>query len=322
MNLKEIITIAAVATITAVGLTYAYWAGYLFPEYLTIFHAGSLSVPLDKLSEEFTSAHQRVRIALESSGSVDAVRKITDLHKSCDVLAVADYTLIPELMYPEHAEWTIIFASNEMVIAYTDESSYSAEINPENWFKVLNRSDVIIGRSDPNKDPCGYRALMVFQLAAIYYNNPSINASLWNHAKTTVRPKSVELLAGLESGQIDYAFEYKSVAVQHGLKYVELPDEINLSQWELRDYYAQVNVTIRKGEEKMVIAGAPILYGLTIPKNAAHNELAIDFVQFLLSVKGREIINECGQNVIYPAYTDNVSNIPKPLKEHVVGLPS
>ncbi len=318
---KKVIVIIILIAIVLGGLFYAYQSGYLFPNYLTIFHAGSLSVPLQKIGEEFSHKHPRIRIAFESSGSVDAVRKITDLNKSCDVLAVADWILIPKMMYDKHASWVIIFASNEMVIAYTDKSKYSNEINSTNWYKILSRDDVTIGRSDPNCDPCGYRALMVFQLASIYYSDPSINTTLWEHENTIVKPKSVELLALLEAGQLDYAFEYKSVAVQHHLKYVELPDEINLSNWTLRDYYAQVNVTISKGDEKVVIKGAPILYGVTIPSNAKHPSDAIEFIKFMLSEDGRNIIEECGQNPIYPAYTDDPARVPPELKEFVQELP-
>jgi len=321
MPSKKIVIVTMLTIVSISGLIYAYWNGYLFPEYLKIFHAGSLSIPLKRIGEKFVKLYPRVRIAYESSGSVDAVRKITDLHKSCDILAVADYTLIPQMMYPNHSNWTIIFASNEMVIAYTDQSRYSNEINKTNWYTILNRTNVVIGRSNPNSDPCGYRALMVFQLASIYYDDPSINSSLRNHLNTIVKPKSVELLAGLEAGTIDYAFEYKSVAVQHSLKYVELPDELNLKKWELRDYYAQVNVTIQKDKEKLVIRGKPILYGLTIPRNAEHYHLALEFVKFVLSEKGREIIEDCGQNALFPAYSDDVSNVPAELKDLVSSLP-
>lgn len=317
---KTIATITILIAITLGGFLYAYCSGYLFPDYLTIFHAGSLSVPMQKVGEEFSHGYPRARIAFEASGSVDAVRKITDLNRSCDVLAVADYNLIPKMMYDDHASWVIIFASNEMVIAYTDGSKYSNEINSTNWYKIFSRADVTIGRSDPNCDPCGYRALMIFELASIYYSNPSVNATLRNHNSTIVRPKSVELLALLEAGQIDYAFEYKSVAVQHNLNCVELPDEINLCNWTMRDYYASVNVTISKGDEHMVIAGAPILYGVTIPKNAEHSSEAMDFVKLMLSHDGRNMIEECGQNSIYPAYTDDTARVPSELREFVQQL--
>ena len=318
---KTIIVSAALLIIVLGGLIYSYQAGYLFPEYLTVFHAGSLSIPLHRLGGEFSKAHPRIHMNFESSGSVDAVRKITDLGRSCDLLFVADWILIPKMMYDQHADWVLIFASNEMVIAYTDKSRYGDEINFTNWYKILSMEDVVLGRSDPNCDPCGYRALMVIQLASIYYGDPSINKTLSEHRRTVIRPKSVELLALLESGQIDYAFEYKSVAIQHNLKYVELPDEINLSNWTMRDYYRQAKVTISRGDRRVLIAGAPILYGVTIPKNARNVDDAIAFIRFMLSEGGRRIIEECGQNAIYPAYTDDPSKIPSELRGYVQGLP-
>lgn len=318
---QKIAIIVALVIITIIsGFIYAYESGYLFPNYLIIFHAGSLSVPLTRVGKEFTSLYPKVRIAFESSGSIDSIRKIIDLHKSCDVLAVADYMLIPKMMYLNYANWTIIFASNEMVIAYTKNSRYNNEITLSNWYKILNRTDVILGRSDPFRDPAGYRALLVFQLASIYYKDQSINNSLWNHEKTIIRPKSIELLAGLESGAIDYAFIYKSEAVQHGLSFIELPDEINLSKWEFHDYYAQVNITLQNNNEKIIVKGAPILYGLTIPKNAKNPSLALEFVKFMLSENGRKIMKESGQDVLFPAYCDNILNVPDKLKEFVKEL--
>jgi molybdate/tungstate transport system substrate-binding protein len=132
---------------------------------LTIFHAGSLSVPFKELAEEFKKENPGVEIFAESSGSLDAARKITDLDKACDVLAVADFLVIDKLMIPEHAAWNFVFASNEMIIAYNKNSKYASEINSENWQEILLRDDVIIGRSEPNADPCGYRTVFVCKLA-------------------------------------------------------------------------------------------------------------------------------------------------------------
>ncbi len=50
-----------------------------------------------------------------------------------------------------------------------------------------------------------------------------------------MRPYSVQLLPLLESGDIDYSFEYTSVIRQHGMEYVSLPPEINLGDPRLLD---------------------------------------------------------------------------------------
>jgi molybdate/tungstate transport system substrate-binding protein len=50
------------------------------------------------------------------------------------------------------------------------------------------------------------------------------------------------LLGLLESSDIDYTFEYESVAIQHELGFVVLPEEIDLSTEDFFDRYPQVRV--------------------------------------------------------------------------------
>ena len=47
-------------------------------------------------------------------------------------------------------------------------------------------------------------------------------------AHILLRGASIQLIALLESGDLDYGFEYESVIRQHGLKLLSLPDEVNL----------------------------------------------------------------------------------------------
>ena len=128
---------------------------------LKIFHTGSLTIPITQISEEFNKLYPDVEILAESTGSATTIRKVTELKKECGVVASADYALIPELMFPNYADWYIIFATNQMCLTYTDSSQFTDEINSDNWFEILQREGVTYGRSDPDQDPCGYRTLMV-----------------------------------------------------------------------------------------------------------------------------------------------------------------
>ena len=288
---------------------------------LRIFHAGSLSVPLRGVAERFEEENPGIEVVLEPSGSVLAVRKITELHKTADILMTADYRLINDMMIPNYADFNIAFASNRMVLAYTDKSRYSGEINPENWFEILMREDVRYGFSNPNNDPCGYRSLMVLALAEKYYGLKLLEKLVIDKSNIiarksggeyliyvprdfapkpgsnlVIRSKSVDLIALLESGAIDYAFEYRSVAIQHGLKYVELPPQIDLSDPRFDEEYGIVHVYLFYGtDEQKEVTGKSILYGLTIPRCAENRDLAIKFVNLLLSDEGREIFEKNGQ---------------------------
>jgi len=286
---------------------------------LTVFHAGSLTIPLDEVTGEFNKLHPNIEAETEASGSATAIRKVTELDKEADVIASADYTLIPELMFPEYADWYISFACNRMVIAYTDGSQFSNEIDGSNWCEILQRDGVSYGRSDPDQDPCGYRTLMVWQLAEEYHNEPGLYDRLYGAEGDLMRPKSVELIALLESGDLDYAFEYLSVAMQHKLNFVELPLEIDLSSEEFKDNYSEAQVEIAGSTPGTTITkkGKPIVYGITIPKNAPHTELAISWISFLLSPEGMAIMKANGQPPIVPAVTNDKTKLPDELKKYV-----
>ena len=286
-------------------------------EQLIIFHAGSLAVPFKKIAEEFKASHPGVKIILEATGSRICARKIADLKRPCDVMASADYTVIDNLLIPEHADWNIKFAGNEMAIVYIEDSKQANNINQENWFDILLQKDVAFGRSDPNSDPCGYRALLVTILAEKFYNRPGLVDAIKSKDQQYIRPKEVDLLALLETGVIDYIFLYRSVAVQHNLKYLVLPDEINLKKADLSDFYesASVSLTGKQPGTFITKTGEPIIYGVTIPKNAPNRELAMVFLTFLLETdSGGAILEKNGQCFVVPLTTETFNKLPEPLK--------
>ncbi|MBN1763489.1 MAG: substrate-binding domain-containing protein, partial [Methanomicrobia archaeon] len=179
------------------------------------------------------------------------------------------------------------------------------------------------GFSNPNDDPCGYRSVMVFQLAEFNYGDDQIfddlilaNTAITvreeadgtyyittpedlqpNTEKADIRPKSVELVAFVEEGGLDYAFEYRSVAVQHNLAFVDLPLGIDLSAVEYADTYKKVQVELASGS---VQTGAPVVYGITVPSVADNPEGGMEFVKFVIGESGQQIFTDNGQPPIVP----------------------
>jgi len=294
-------------------------------EKIRVFYAGSLIVPFEEIEREFEKLHPDVDLQMEGHGSIQVIRHVTEIHEGVDVIAVADSSLIPDMMYPDYAESYIEFATNEMVIAYTDDSRYADEITEENWYEILKRPDVKFGFSNPMLDSCGYRTLMVAQLAEIYYENQTIFEDMIgcnfnppilvnekngtyiivvpaifepDTKKVIVRGGSVQLLSLLEYGEIDYAFLYKSVAEQHGLRSVDLPSEIDLGSPEYEDTYEKVVVQLgfqRFSSADIDRIGKSILYGITAPSNAPNKDIATEFVEFVMSEEGQSILHEMNQ---------------------------
>lgn len=284
---------------------------------LIVFHAGSLSVPMKEITTAFKKENPSVNIMMEAAGSVECARKITELKKPCDIMASADYTVIDKLLIPNFADWNLKFASNEMAIVYTDKSKRGKEITKNNWYKIMLDKNVQIGRADPNADPCGYRSVLVSKLAEKHYKQNGLAEQLLKKDENNMRPKETDLLALLETGNVDYIFLYRSVAEQHKLKYLLLPDEINLKISEFSELYSSVSVEIngKTPTEKITQKGEPMVYGITIPKNAPNQTVALAFLKFMLSKdKGMAILQKLGQPSVVPSATKSYDKLPAELK--------
>ncbi len=264
---------------------------------LAVFNAAALGPPLRDALSAFAGEPVRLRIAQENAPSLEAVRKMTELGQTPDVLAIADEALFPALVVPAHAKWYVRFGTNALVLAYGPRARFAEEITTANWWRILQRPGVQVGRSDLRVDPSGYRADMVMQLAEAFYGEPGLTARL----RTTIPERNVrraeaDLSAHLEAGELDYGWTYENLAIAHKLKYVKLPPEIDLSQPAFAARYATASVTIPgpDGQPPLVLRGAPIVFVLTVPDHAAQPALALEFVRYLLSPPGAAVLRRSG----------------------------
>src|SRR5215211_1559511 len=252
---------------------------------LLIYVAASLTRPIQPVLDSF-AVRTGIVVQRESGASLEHVRKITELHRIPDVLLLADAEVFPQLLVPQHAGWYAAFARNRMVVAYTKRSKYAKEINTRNWMRILGRKDVEVGRTDSDLAPAGYRTLLMLQLAERYYRTPGLAKSLLTRAPSrNVRPNAAEVAALLAAGELDYIYDYQSVAEANGFSYVSLPDEINLGDPTRAKEYGSVSVKVRgasRGSQTTFI-GQPILYGLSAPRAAPHPAAVAKFLAYFSS---------------------------------------
>jgi molybdate/tungstate transport system substrate-binding protein len=282
--------------------------------------AGSLLYPFAEAEERFEALHPGTDVRVEGHGSIQAIRQVTDLGRSFDVVAVADESLIPDLMYRpagegarNYSDGYIPFARNEMVIAYTTRSRYSGEITPENWPEILARPDVRVGFSNPMLDAAGYRALMVLVLAGDRFGDPGIFGRIVgdhfdpplavrdeggvrvvalpqvmrpSDSHVAIRDGSLFLTSLLAAGGIDYAFEYRSVAEAQNFSWVPLPAGMNLADPAEAGNYGTVRVVLgfpRFSDIGRERTGRPIVYAITVPTNAPDPAAGEEFVAFVVN---------------------------------------
>jgi molybdate/tungstate transport system substrate-binding protein len=320
-----------------------------------LMYAGSLIVPFERLATAFERTHPDVEVLTESHGSIQVLRHVTELGDRFDLAVSADEQLIPPLMYDRvddhtgrpYASWYCTFATNRMVLAISPKSPLAGELDSRTWYRRLTQPDVRFGLADPRFDAAGYRALMLLQLAEREYDDPYLFEDLMMGRFTSpvtvtrdargvdvievpeiletqsggnlvLRGASIQLVALLGSGDLDCAFEYESVARQHGLKYVRLPSAIDLGEAGRRADYRRVEVKLdfrRFASVKPVFRGDVIRYAFTIPANAPDPGLAGEFVAFLLGDDGRRILEEDYQPVLTPATLDDASAAPQEVRQ-------
>ena len=256
------------------------------PDTVLVYLAASLAKPLQAALDSF-AARNDIVVQRESGASLEHARKITELGRVPDVIALADVEVFPQLLMPAHVSWYAEFARNRMIIGYTDRSRHATEIDSTNWPKILAMSDVQVGRPDPDLAPAGYRTLLMLQLAERYYHSPGLAARvLANAPRRNMRPNAAELATLLQTGELDYIFDYESVAFAYGFKALHLPAGIDLGDPAQAAAYATARARVKgKGSDSATFAGAPIVYALSIPRGAPHAAAAQRLATFLLSAR-------------------------------------
>ena len=288
---------------------------------LIVFHAGSLATPFKTVKPVFEKSTTGAEAELFSGSSITMIEKVTKKGEKADVVASADADQISRLMVPDNASFTLNFARNAMVLAYTNNSTGAATITKENWYSVLGQDNVKLVTGEPSSDPGGYRAYMTLVLAESYYKVPDLfKKVVSDHSAITVsttganttidltnpKPDNKNLLIPtatgptymdlLKSGKADYALVYRSSAVDGGVPYIELPDEISLANLSMSSAYASVQAKTPSG----LIPATPIVYGVTIPAKAAHPDLGAAYIKALASEQGAAALNKSGLTPLTP----------------------
>ncbi len=290
---------------------------------IPVFAAGTLAAPFKELDQAFEAKYPNVTVQPQFGGSVKMVKNVTELKQPADVVAVADYSVIPKYMFGDngkqkYTDWYVGFASNAITFVYTDKSKDQAKITKDNWYQVLSEPGVQIGRSNPDTDPSGYQTLQMLNLAEKYYKIPGLEDKILKNApKTNIRDTETELLGALKTGNIDYLAIYKSDAKQNNLKYLDLPPQIDLSDPAYGDQYKDAVAKTQNGD----LTGKPIVYAITIPNNAPHAEWAQKYVAFLLGPEGQAILKKDGFGQLAKPYANDPGKVPAEIRSLVDAWP-
>lgn len=255
--------------------------------------AGSLQFSLTEGLEAVVD----VPLEIESHGSVTVARMIAEEQHDPDIIAIADPSLFKTVLT---VPWHASFATNELVVAYNHRSEGGRQVaRADRWFEPLVNGETILGRTDPDLDPLGYRTLFLLRLAADYYDRPRLADDILHNDQ--IYPETA-LLSHFETGSLDAAIVYRNMAIERDYEFVEVPDQINLSHPAfVGEWYSTVSYSLPEGQ---TVSGDLISYGSTIYGDHLNDSTRTVFQSL---VQG-EYLEEYGFSApsSYPSFTGNV----------------
>ena len=253
-------------------------AGCLQKSSVEVMFAASLQKEMEEGVVPAFQEKTGIPVEAEARGSVTIINLVKDGYRKPDVIISADAELLNELK-PDYINDYAIFASNSIVIAYT-----AVKITEESWIDDVLSGKYTFGISDPVSDPLGYRSLMVIKLAEIFYGKEIYEKI---REKLLVFGLETDLAANIKAGTVDAGFLYRNMALSHGLNFISLPEQIDLSSPDHQDFYRKAVV---KTDRRVHIGGA-ILYG--IASTVWSGKDGEKFLDFVLG-EGRKMIEKYG----------------------------
>ncbi len=213
-------------------------------------------------------------------------------------MSVADSAYHPEYLGNYSPGWAIGLATDQLVIAYSNNSlsnpiaakivklfQEAEQTNSSALFAYafgnLTSGQVKVGISNPLTDPAGFRAWLSLEIAGyLYANNESyyMDRMLANRGNVTAS-NAAELVPALTSGNIQFLFIYKSVAIAQHLNYIQLPPQLNFGDPQYASFYR--NFTFVAGGH--TFKGGLIVLWISVPLNANNETLGLQFVNFTLN---------------------------------------
>jgi molybdate transport system substrate-binding protein len=252
-----------------VGAVGVLFGGSAIAGVIEVFHADSLAGPMSGLKKAFEAKHQGVTINLTPSTSRQLADRILK-GETCDVFAPSSSPIADELVAKNAADWSVVFSANEMAVI-------TAKGNPQGIHTIadLAKPGVTFVRITAEKDLGTGRTIEFLKRAATLEGKPELAqkivdaAAAANSVPDTVRT--------VREGKANAGVVYYSAAVaaKNDVEIIRFPASVNLSD------------TIQNAA--------------AVPHTAKNTKEAIEFVRFILSAEGQDILLQTGQPPVVPA---------------------
>src|SRR5262245_59517139 len=231
-----------------------------------------------------------VTITNQTGGSVALSPSILAGTLNPDIFGAADANVHRSLAAPASPKetWFAAFARNAIVMQYSPSASNphaaafaQAAAGTIPWYQPLITGPPInTCRTNPNDDPSGYYNLFVMQLASELYGLPNLKQQVLGDDVNPAQMAPACNAGGktLANGGLDISFTYLSGAQGVTTPYIVLPDQVNLSNPELADFYSHASFTNTAG---VTFHGGVIRPGIAPLSGAPNPDGAHDVLKYV-----------------------------------------
>lgn len=262
---------------------------------VNVFYAGSLVNLNENLIGPAFAADSGYTYQGKGAGSGAIASQIKGKIAAPDVVEFADPAVNATLMGSangSYVSWYFTYAASQLVVGFDPKSRLAGEFFAVQkhrlpFYRALQQRGLRIGRTDPNIDPKGYRAIWMANLIQRVYHLKGFEKTLFGSAENAsqVFPEEV-LVVRMLTGQVDAGVFYLSEVKDLGIPYIDLPPQVNLGSARYAKLYATQHFTTSTGQ---TVTGAPIQYTITIPSTVKNEAGAEAFLRFVLSRRVRAI---------------------------------
>jgi molybdate/tungstate transport system substrate-binding protein len=241
---------------------------------VSVLYAGSLVTPMEGPIAAELRAHG-IELRGEPGGSKKLANFIAAGVRSPDAFIAVDASNVERL--GDRVATSTPFAQTALGVAWSDKTQFgsllsSLQAGKVSLLDVLATPGVKIGRTDPQLDPKGVYTVAAIKALAGAQAEHRVLGDDENPAQ--IFPEE-DLLARLETGEIDVGFFYRTEAIARRYHFVPLPAG----------------------------SASRITYFLAILRDAPHPEQAQAFAKFILYGTGRQILQRAGLDYIIPPDT-------------------
>jgi molybdate/tungstate transport system substrate-binding protein len=290
---------------------------------LISYSADSYALETTSLLQGFSRSTGIPTAPVKSGGSYADANQIAAGAPDDIFVSAALSATSPKYLKNLSSNWAIGFATDEIVLAYSNETSASSVVrlgltakasnSSSDWsalFRSLTSGSVRLGIADPVSDPAGLRGWIVLEIAGYLYadgNQSAYTTALMKSGGNITGAHAAALVAPLESGQIQFLFTYRSAAIADELQYVQLDRHVDLGDPTLAGFYSRFEYIDAAG----VTDASPIVLSVTVPLSSTNAEEAIQFVRYTVIYSGG--LGSFGLQPLSPARLYNDTNPPVPI---------